>query len=87
MTDKSVELTRVGTYRNARDLKRLYVLMHRYIRTEEDINRVGSGVYSPTLPLVAAKRRTAFGRKWPSFHPQKSRAAHLYIPSFMRTVA
>ncbi|UEP27177.1 hypothetical protein [Burkholderia sp. B21-007] len=41
--------TRVGAYRNAGDLKRLYVLMHRYIRTDEDIDRIGKGVYSPTL--------------------------------------
>ncbi|MDR5806671.1 hypothetical protein [Caballeronia sp. LZ001] len=41
--------TRVGAYRNASDLKRLYVLMHRYIRTDEDIDRIGKGVYSPTL--------------------------------------
>lgn len=30
-------------------LKRLYLLMHRHIRLEDDINRVGGGVYSPTL--------------------------------------
>jgi hypothetical protein len=41
--------TRVGAYRNASDLKRLYVLMHRYIRTNEDLDRNGKGVYSPTL--------------------------------------
>jgi hypothetical protein len=41
--------TRVGAYRNVGDLKRLYILMHRYIRTAEDINRAGKGVYSPTL--------------------------------------
>lgn len=41
--------TRVGAYRNAGDLKRLYILMHRYIRTAEDIHRAGKGVYSPTL--------------------------------------
>jgi len=41
--------TRVGAYRNARDLKTLYVLMHRYIRIAEDIDRVGKGAYSPTL--------------------------------------
>jgi hypothetical protein len=41
--------TRVGAYRNAGDLKRLYVLMHRYIRIDEDIDRIGKGVYSPTL--------------------------------------
>ena len=41
--------TRVGAYRNARDLKTLYVLMHRYIRIAEDIDRIGKGVYSPGL--------------------------------------
>ncbi len=40
---------RIGAYRNASDLKRLYVLMHRYVRTDEDIDRNGKGVYSPTL--------------------------------------
>ncbi|HCG8599767.1 TPA: hypothetical protein NJ594_001828 [Vibrio parahaemolyticus] len=30
-------------------LRRLYILMHRYIREEDDINRSGGGVYSPTL--------------------------------------
>lgn len=40
---------RFGAYRNARDLKALYVLMHRYIRVAEDIERVGKGVYSPTI--------------------------------------
>jgi hypothetical protein len=39
---------RVGAYRNAHDLKSLYVLMHRYIRVAEDIERAGKGVYSPT---------------------------------------
>lgn len=39
---------RVGAYRNAHDLKTLYVLMHRYIRVAEDIERAGKGVYSPT---------------------------------------
>jgi len=41
--------TRVGAYRNARDLKTLYVLMHRYIRIAEDIDRANKGAYSPTL--------------------------------------
>jgi hypothetical protein len=41
--------TRFGAYRNARDLKTLYILMHRYIRIAEDIDRAGKGVYSPTL--------------------------------------
>ena len=41
--------TRVGAYRNAQDLKTLYILMHRFIRVAEDIERAGKGVYSPTL--------------------------------------
>ena len=39
---------RIGAYRNAQDLMTLYVLMHRYIRVAEDIDRAGKGVYSPT---------------------------------------
>jgi hypothetical protein len=41
--------TRVGAFRNAQNLKALYILMHRYIRVAEDIDRSGKGVYSPTL--------------------------------------
>jgi hypothetical protein len=41
--------TRVGAYRNARDLKALYVLMHKFIRVAEDTERANKGVYSPTL--------------------------------------
>jgi len=33
----------------AEHLKSLYVLMHRYIRAKEDINRANGGVYSPEL--------------------------------------
>jgi hypothetical protein len=40
---------RVSAYRNASDLKKLYTLMHRYIRVANDIERAGHGVYSPTL--------------------------------------
>lgn len=40
---------RVGAFRNAYDLKRLYILMHRHIRVVDDIDRIGKGVYSPTL--------------------------------------
>jgi hypothetical protein len=38
-----------GCFRQAEHLKSLYVLMHRYIRAKEDINRAGGGVYSPEL--------------------------------------
>lgn len=41
--------TRFGAYRNAQNLKTLYVLMHRYICVADDIERAGKGVYSPTL--------------------------------------
>lgn len=41
--------TRIGAYRNARDLKTLYILMHRFIRVAEDIDRTNKGVYSPIL--------------------------------------
>ena len=41
--------TRVSAYRNARDLKTLYILMHRYIRAADDIERANKGVYTPTL--------------------------------------
>lgn len=39
----------IGRYRTADHLKSLYVLMHRYIRAKDDINRAGGGVYSPKL--------------------------------------
>ena len=50
--------SRVGAYRNARDLKTLYILMHRYIRIAEDIDRIGKGVYSPTLRDKAQDARS-----------------------------
>ena len=39
----------VGRYRTAEHIKALYLLMHRYIRVKEDIDRSGGGVYSPGL--------------------------------------
>jgi hypothetical protein len=36
-------------YRTASHLKELYILMHRFIRAEDDIERAGTGAYSPTL--------------------------------------
>ena len=49
--------TRMRAYRNARDLKTLYVLMHRYIRVAEDIERANKGVYSPTVRDDAQEAR------------------------------
>lgn len=39
----------IGRFRTAEHLKSLYVLMHRYIRAKDDINRADGGVYSPEL--------------------------------------
>ena len=50
---------RVGAYRNAHDLKTLYVLMHCYIRVAEDIDRAGKGVYSLTTRDKAQDARNA----------------------------
>ncbi|MDH5180179.1 MAG: hypothetical protein OEZ39_17140 [Gammaproteobacteria bacterium] len=36
-------------FRTVEHLKSLYVLMHRYIRVKDDINRSGGGTYSPCL--------------------------------------
>jgi hypothetical protein len=36
-------------FKTPKDLKSLYLLMHEHIRRKEDINRVGTGVYSPGL--------------------------------------
>lgn len=38
-----------GAYRTAEHLKSLYLLMHRFVRAKEDIQRAGNGAYSPTL--------------------------------------
>lgn len=43
-------------------LKRLYILMHQYIRKDEDINRSGGGVYSPGLRDNAQDAREALLR-------------------------
>ena len=40
---------RFGGFISPRHLKCLYVLMHGYIRADEDIDRIGGGVYSPEL--------------------------------------
>jgi len=48
---------KLGKYRTAQNLKSLYVLMHRYIRTQDDIERAGKGVYSPVLRDDAQEAR------------------------------
>jgi hypothetical protein len=37
------------SFKTPKHLKSLYLLMHEHIRQEEDINRAGTGVYSPEL--------------------------------------
>ncbi len=49
--------TRVGAYRNAKNLKALYMLMNRFIRVAEDIERANKGAYSPTLRDDAQEAR------------------------------
>ncbi|MFY0639787.1 MAG: hypothetical protein JXR16_01995 [Bermanella sp.] len=45
--DKYEQDAKFNHYKTPRYLKELYLLMLRFIRLEDDINRVGSGVYSP----------------------------------------
>lgn len=40
---------RFGAYRTPDHLKTLYALAHRHVRLEDDLERAGKGVYSPTL--------------------------------------
>ncbi len=40
---------RTGAFKTAGHLKVLYILMHRFIKASDDINRANGGVYSPTL--------------------------------------
>lgn len=49
----------IGAYRTAEQLKALYVLMHRFIRVEDDIDRAGKGAYSPELRDDAQDGRNA----------------------------
>lgn len=45
-------------YKTPEHLKNLYVIMHQYIRIEEDIDRAGKGVYSPSLRDDAQEARS-----------------------------
>lgn len=45
------------SYRSAHHLKTLYLLMHRYIRRQDDIDRSGGGVFSPGLRDNAQEAR------------------------------
>lgn len=52
----------IGNYRKVEHLKALYVLMHEYIRVNEDIDRAGGGVYTPELRDQAQDARDALFR-------------------------
>lgn len=47
----------IGLFRKPEHLKTLYVLMHEYIRVEDDIDRANKGVYSPELRDHAQRAR------------------------------
>ncbi|MBH9445318.1 hypothetical protein I5L26_12315 [Pseudomonas aeruginosa] len=46
-------------YRTVEHMKSLYLLMHEYVRENEDIDRAGAGVYSPELRDDAQDARNA----------------------------
>ncbi|PTP13683.1 hypothetical protein CWO27_14580 [Vibrio sp. 10N.286.51.C3] len=46
-----------GRFRTVAHLKSLYILMHKYIKTSDDIERAGKGVYSPTTRDRAQEAR------------------------------
>ena len=48
-----------GDFRSVKHLKALYILMHRHIRAQDDIERAGKGVYSPVLRDDAQDGRNA----------------------------
>jgi hypothetical protein len=48
-----------GDFRSVKHLKALYILMHTYVRAQEDIERAGKGVYSPELRDNAQDGRNA----------------------------
>ncbi|MCO7261137.1 NACHT domain-containing protein [Dickeya zeae] len=52
-----------GDFLNVRHLKALYILMHQYIRSQDDIERVNGGVYSPELRDDAQDGRNALFNK------------------------
>jgi len=47
------------SYRNTENLNLLYILMHHYIQTKDDIERAGKGAYSPGLRDDAQDARDA----------------------------
>lgn len=56
---RSFSVPNVGYFKTPEYLKKLYVLMHKYIPSKEDINRADGGVYSPELRDDAQSARSA----------------------------
>ncbi|MCH1923340.1 hypothetical protein L9G74_03210 [Shewanella sp. C32] len=55
----SYSAMRYGDFHQVQYLKELYMLMHNYVRTADDIERAGKGVYSPVLRDNAQAARNA----------------------------
>ena len=51
--------THIDNFQTAEHLKALYVLMHKHIRADEDIDRADGGVYTPELRDYAQNARDA----------------------------
>lgn len=56
---RSFSVPNVGCFKTPEYLRKLYVLMHKYIPSKEDINRADGGVYSPELRDDAQSARSA----------------------------
>lgn len=52
-----------GIIKTAKYLKQLYIIVHQYIKIEDDINRSDGGVYSPTLRDHAQRSRDSIFQK------------------------
>lgn len=63
-----------SAFQTPQHLKTLYLLMHKYIRRGEDIERAGGGVYSPELRDDAQEARN---KLFDALHRQSGKAAFL----------
>ena len=66
----------IGNFQTSEHLKSLYVLMHTYIRAEEDINRAGTGTFSPKLRDEAQDAR---GRLFNLLSEIPGKATHIAL--------
>jgi hypothetical protein len=54
----SVGVNGIGTYITPKHLKELYILVHKYVKSDQDINRADSGIFSPELRDDAQSARS-----------------------------